>query len=129
MNPPQVLVVDDDPPIRRLTGAILRRAGYVIEEARNGAEAVRLLEASDFGVVLLDLMMPTMNGFEVLEWIRESKPQLLRCTIVMTAAADRDLIRLQEDEVFRVIRKPFDLTDLVEAIRRCVGTVEESGAP
>ena len=119
MSVARILIVDDDPPIRRLTGAVLRRAGHSVEEARNGVEAVHLIEQFDFDVVLLDLMMPTMNGFELIEWLRTRAPKLLPCTIVMTAAADRDLVRLQSEDVFRVIRKPFDLNDLVDSVQRC----------
>lgn len=114
-----VLVVDDDHSIRRLIRTLLSRAGYESEEAQNGEEALRLIKSHDYRIVLLDLMMPVVNGFEVLEWLEEHSPHHLQCVIVTTAAADRDISRLRRDAVFAVLRKPFDLAELVQTVERC----------
>lgn len=115
----KILVVDDDQSIRRLIRTLLSRAGFETEEAHNGEEALRLLQEKDYKVILLDLMMPVVNGFEVLEWIEQNDVSSLRCVIVTTAATDRDISRLRRETVFAVLRKPFDLAELVETVSRC----------
>ncbi|HUF17278.1 MAG TPA: response regulator [Thermoanaerobaculia bacterium] len=119
-----ILVVDDDHSIRRLIRTLLSRAGFETEEAQNGDEALRMLQEQPYRIILLDLMMPVVNGFEVLEWIEEHAPETLQCVIVTTAAADRDISRLRRDAVFSVLRKPFDLAELVETVSRCAARTE-----
>ncbi len=119
MDETRVLVVDDDEPIRRLIGTVLRRAGYGIDEARHGGEAVGMMQENDYDVVLLDLMMPVLSGFEVIDWLAENDQDRLSCVVVMSAAADRDLARLDPQVVFSVLRKPFDLAAVVETVAEC----------
>jgi CheY-like chemotaxis protein len=119
MDETRVLVVDDDEPIRRLIGTVLRRAGYGIDEARHGGEAVGMIQQNDYDVVLLDLMMPVLSGFEVIDWMLDNDHERLRCVVVMSAAADRDLARLDPRMVFSVLRKPFDLAVVVETVAEC----------
>lgn len=117
---PTVLLADDDPPIRALLKAVLSRSDYQVLEARTGSEVLEHIRKSQFDVLLLDLMMPGVNGFEVLEHLRTERPEMLRCVIVITAASDKDLARLRSKEIFRVIRKPFDIRDLDRAIAECL---------
>lgn len=126
MTETRVLVVEDDEPIRRLIGMVLRRAGFEIDEARHGGEAVSLLQENDYDVVLMDLMMPVLSGFEVIEWLAEHDQERLKCVVVMSAAADRDLARLDPDVVFCVLRKPFDLDVVVGTVIRCAGRESEA---
>lgn len=121
-----VLVVDDDHSIRRLIRTLLSRAGYESEEAQNGEEALRMIKTHAYRIILLDLMMPVVNGFEVLEWLEEHSPDSMQCVIVTTAAADRDISRLRRDAVFSVLRKPFDLAELVQTVDRCAQTNDAS---
>lgn len=115
----RVLLVDDDEAIRALVQKILERHHYQVEVARDGQEAIEKLRDADYDVVLLDLMMPRVDGFGVMQHLRESNPELLRRVIVMTAftAAARDRI----EPNCRLIAKPFDITELVGAIQNCVG--------
>ena len=66
----QVLVVDDDPKTREMLRRTLQKASCTVAEAANGSEAIEALERATPGLVLLDLMMPGMDGFEVLETAR-----------------------------------------------------------
>jgi DNA-binding LytR/AlgR family response regulator len=63
--------------------------------------------------------MPEMNGFEVLDVMRKSSPQLLKRTIVFTAVSDAMLENFNTREIFRLIRKPFDIGDLTTALTEC----------
>lgn len=125
MSECKVLVVDDDEPIRRLIGTVLRRAGFEIDEARHGGEAVSLMQENEYDVILMDLMMPVLSGFEVIEWLGEYHHDRLKCVVVMSAAADRDLARLDPQVVFGVLRKPFDLDAVVGTVEQCSGREPE----
>ena len=112
-----VLVVDDDDAIRALVTRVLQRHQYLVEQASNGEEAMSKLRQSKFAVVVLDLMMPIMSGFDVIEQLSTESP--LQPVVVMSAASDRDFQRVSGAAVVQsVIRKPFELSELLEAVRR-----------
>jgi CheY-like chemotaxis protein len=118
---PRVLVVDDDRAIRLLVNSIFSRNGYAVELAEDGAQAITRLKTNSYDVIVLDLMMPVVNGFEVLGWMRESRPGTSQsCVIVLTAAAQRDLKQLDQHSVYATIRKPFDLQQLLDTVGQCV---------
>lgn len=120
-QPARVLVVDDDQAIRTLLTTVLTRKGFSVETAQNGEEAIGVIAGREFAAIVLDLMMPKADGFEVIEHLERTVPdRLRRCVIVLTAVASRDLRKLDEKQVFRVIRKPFDLNELVGAVTECV---------
>ena len=113
----KVLVAEDDVGIRTLVGSVLRRAGHSVEFAADGNETIERLSTSDYDAILLDLMMPSASGFEVLAWMHRAKPGVAkRSVIVLTALAEKDLANLTEARVFAVIRKPFDINLLVTKI-------------
>ena len=88
----KVLIVDDDPDIRTLYGLLLRREGFEVIEAGSGQEALSKVKAETPTLVLLDVMMPGMNGYEVCQQIK-SDPQTAHLPILMisgkTTVADR----------------------------------------
>lgn len=114
-----ILIVDDDAPIRVLLRSILKRAGYETREAKNGQEALDLLSAG-FDAMLLDLMMPGVSGFDVLDQLRKTRPELLRCVIIITALSDKDLRNVNPGEVYRVLRKPFEVDELIRTVDQCI---------
>lgn len=109
----QILIVDDHPSIRSLLTLIVQRAGFVVETAVDGREAMAKLRERTYSVVLLDLMMPNMSGYEVLEELRHFPRRPF--VIVITAAALGFSVELDPSIVHAVIRKPFDI-DLVAAV-------------
>ena len=114
-----ILIVEDDEALRTLFVAILQRHGYCLEFVTDGAQALDRLASSNYSVILLDLMMPVKNGFDVLEHFSQSQPHLLRRTIVTTGASERDLTKLDRTRVFALLRKPFDVEELVATILEC----------
>jgi two-component system KDP operon response regulator KdpE len=112
-HPPdcRILVVDDDPPLRKLLVTALRREGHTeVFGARNGAEAVEKL-ASDgaWSVLVLDLMMPTLSGWDVLNWLAENESHVPR-TVIVASAASREILReLDPRLVNAILFKPFDV--------------------
>jgi CheY-like chemotaxis protein len=116
-----VLVVDDDQAIRGLLRSVLRRDGHAVDEAVDGVEALEKLQGRAYGAVLLDLMMPRMNGWEVLDRLREDEPSRLGCVIVISAALPKkSLPAEQEAAVYAMVAKPFDLADLRALVERCL---------
>lgn len=107
------LVVDDDSSTRLLLQKFLSRSGYEVETANHGGEAVALLERSDYGVVMLDLMMPIMDGHGVLDFLRDKRPSQIGRVIIVTAYP-RQLSKT-ELGVGAVVSKPFTL-DLLTGV-------------
>lgn len=112
----KALVVDDEAPIRNLLAAVLKRERIPADTAADGADAVALLRRERYGCVVLDLMMPVMNGREVIdEMLRGRLPAVP--VIVVTAAGEGGTADLEPEVVKVIIRKPFDVARVVEAVR------------
>ena len=119
----RILVVDDDSAIRALLMTILRRRGHSVDTAKNGAEAVQRCARCSYSLVLLDLMMPVMNGYEFLETLEGLTPSERPMVIVLTAGGLP--AHLNPEIVSGTVRKPFDIEMLVETVTACMNTVGE----
>lgn len=119
----RILVVDDDEAIRTLLFTILSRSGHCVDEAIDGADALDRLRQCRYALVLLDLMMPRVNGWEVLEAITKTPPGDRPVIIVMTAGIEPH--NLRSDMVAGSIRKPFDVSVLLDAVTACLATIAE----
>ena len=110
-----VLVVDDDPAIRGLVADALRNEGYSVDLAAHGREALEAMRARKPSAVVLDLMMPVMDGFSFMEACHLE--QLCDGVhIVVISAVDEALRRVSEVPVTACMAKPFDLDDLVRTV-------------
>jgi CheY-like chemotaxis protein len=117
----RVLLAEDDQGIRALVGSVLHRAGLTVEFAADGKEAIECLQENSYDAILLDLMMPTASGFEVLAWMhKEKRGAAKQCVIILTAMPEKELAHLTKERVFAVIRKPFDIDELMETVKRCI---------
>jgi CheY-like chemotaxis protein len=114
-----VLVVDDDDAIRTLITRVLLRAHYEVAQAGNGSEALSKLRERPYQTMILDLMMPVMSGFEVVEYLRVHDDAGAPCIVVVSAAGERDLQSITSPLVRSVLRKPFDLPELLAAVEKC----------
>jgi DNA-binding response OmpR family regulator len=113
-------VVEDDPAIRRLVSMLLKRNGYQVEVAADGLEAVLKLGLSDYDVIVLDLMMPHLDGFTFLNTFARNEPERLR-KVIVTSAASPAVIRERLDLIpFHLLAKPFDIADLLAQVRACI---------
>jgi DNA-binding response OmpR family regulator len=115
----QVIVVDDDPALRTLFIAMLERKGFTVDVAPDGRAAYDQIARNAYSVILLDLMMPDVNGFELLERLARECPSLLSRIIVMTGAGRRVVQTLDTTSIWGLIRKPFDIDDLLTAVTAC----------
>lgn len=121
----EVLVVEDDPAIRRLLAVTFKHEGLSVTTARDGIEAIDALQKQHFRVLILDLMMPRMTGWEVIEWLKEARPQKPQSVIVVSAT-NRDVIRELEPEVVNaIVFKPFDVNELTGYVKACCGPVND----
>ena len=114
----QVLVVDDDPVVRSILGTALRQRSLLYDEAGDGAEAIRLLRENAYAVVLLDIMMPGVNGFEVLDAI---DPTAANTPVVLVVSgADRAVLdRLDSRRIHGIVKKPFDPDEIASVVAAC----------
>ncbi len=119
----RILVVDDDESIRTLLFTILSRSGLCVDAAIDGAEALDRLAQCRYALILLDLMMPRINGWQVLEAIAKRPGGDRPMVIVMTAGTE--LRDLSPELVACSVRKPFDLELLLDAVIACLTTVGE----
>ena len=107
-----VLIAEDDPSIRALLASAFHRRRLRPAVASNGAEAIEHLQTQDWRVLVLDLMMPAVTGWDVISWLaknRDRKPK----TVIVVSAADRALLQeLDPSVVNAVIFKPFDVLQL-----------------
>ena len=115
---PRILVVDDDDAIRLMVERVLRREQFEVESARDGQEAIEKLTRNDYATVLLDLMMPRVDGHGVLRYL-ESEREKAPKVIVMTADLHGAAETAEAKPVFRILSKPFDITDLVTHVKEC----------
>ena len=116
----RVLVVDDERPIRSAASHILHRAGYKVDVAVDGLDALQRLRGSTADAVLLDMKMPVLDGFAFLEAIR-ADPFLGQVAVVIMSADDKlERLGLALGGT-SFIRKPFAVADLVRALKQVLG--------
>jgi DNA-binding response OmpR family regulator len=125
----KILVVDDEQEIRGLLLESLREGAYDILEAENGADALRIIEAESPDLVILDILMPNMNGFQVLQQIRETAETPV---IMLSARADTvDKVKSFELGADDYVTKPFKLIELTARVaavlRRTVTNTHNKG--
>jgi len=113
----RVLVVDDDEGIRVMIESVLKRENFEVDTARDGFEAIEKLACNDYGAILLDLMMPRVDGLDVLRFLQEKRPDLEPAVIVMTADSPRAAEAVNSAKAGRFLAKPFDLGDLLAEVR------------
>ena len=118
----RILIVDDDDPIRALLMTVLRRRSFRVDSARNGVEALELLRTCRYTLVVLDLMMPRMNGYEVLEHLSQMPSTTRPLVLVLTAGLEQR--RFDTSMVIGTIQKPFDIELLVDTVAGCLEATE-----
>jgi DNA-binding response OmpR family regulator len=124
----KILIADDEPNIVAALEFLLQRSGYEVHVARNGDEALKLVEATHPDLVLLDVMMPQKSGYEVCMRIRE-RADWRHIKIIMLSAKGRDAevskgLSMGADIY---VTKPFSTRELMDKIRDLLGQSTEAG--
>jgi len=117
-SPRCVLVADDEPAIRALVKRTLIRAGFDAIEAADGAEAIERIDRCNFDALVLDLMMPRVDGFGVIDHVIETNPHMVEKTVVMTAFP-RAAAQQRLQHLCHIMAKPFELHELIAAVKEC----------
>jgi DNA-binding response OmpR family regulator len=122
-----LLIVDDDAPIRKLLERVALRAGFDVDTARDGIEALARLEKKNYAIAIIDLMMPRLSGYELVQKIATIDPRPV--IIVATAMTDGDVAKVDDTLVKRVIKKPFDVKSVAEALVDTARQIAEAEKP
>jgi len=117
--PRRILVVDDDPEIRSVTRLVLEAEGYLVDEAADGEAAVARALGGGLDLVLLDVNMPKMSGWETLR-VLKADPSLAPVPVVMFTIKSevRDKVHGLQDGALDYITKPFQVDELAARVRR-----------
>lgn len=119
-RPPEVLIVEDDEPTLALLAAIVTRNQFAPVEAADGHQCMILLAERPFAAMLLDLLLPDVQGVEILAHLGRTAPEMLSRVVIITAASEPVWKNCREVQSVRaLIRKPFDLRDVERALLAC----------
>jgi two-component system OmpR family response regulator len=120
----RVLVVDDEAAIRALVAKIVERAGYPVDTARDGAEAIEKVGETEYAVIVLDLMMPNIDGYGLIRHLKARGGN--RPAIIVVSAGDSAAFRqLDGAVVHSILRKPFDIDVLGDLIAAAANSISE----
>lgn len=116
----RLLVVDDEPDVRLLVSAILKAEGFEVSEAANGPDAVKLLKEEKVDIVLLDIMMPLMDGLHTAHEIRKFSDVPI---IIVSVKDDATTVSMAK-KLYKVdgfIKKPFHNANLISMVKKTLG--------
>ena len=121
----RILIADDDRALRNLMRLVAARVGFEVDTAANGVEALEMLHENDYAIAVLDLMMPHISGYEVLERLGDLK----KCPaiVVVTAMNDTHISGLDPARVNSILRKPFDIDMLAAILGELAAAVPRNG--
>ncbi len=123
----KVLIVDDEEIIRRFLSIQMLKFGYEVKEAIDGVHALERLAEEDFNLVICDILMPIMHGWQLLRKIRENPKTKDVPVIVLTAKdEDSDMLKGYELGANYYITKPFDIFEILSGIQMISGGDSES---
>ena len=120
LNSPTILIVEDDEVTSYMLEFLLQREGYTVTKANDGKEALKLIENSKpFDIVLLDIMIPYINGFELISHIR-SQPAWGKTPVLMLSgkSQEKDIVKALDSGATDYIVKPFQPGEVLARIRK-----------
>lgn len=116
-----VLIVEDNSEIRENTTELLELQGYKVFIAENGRDGIRIASESKPDIILCDIMMPEVKGYEVLKQIRNNPATSSIPLIYVTASGEKNEVRMaMEMGANGYVRKPFDISDLMGVMDQCL---------
>jgi CheY-like chemotaxis protein len=115
-----VMVVEDEPDLREIVREVIEAEGYSVTEAANGKEAQQHLRSvGPPSLILLDLMMPVMNGWDFLAWLRSQPEPLASVHVVVVSAASPDRLEsVKSYDAVALVRKPLSVDQLLRTVSR-----------
>ena len=124
MKTPHILIVDDEPNIVMSLEFLMRKNGFQVGIARNGTEALAAIDQTPFDLILLDIMMPDVDGLQVCRQLRQ-RPDRAATKVIFLSAKSReaDMQKGYEAGADLYIPKPFSTRQLMEKVRELLGVV------
>lgn len=118
----KIVLAEDEPQIARLVEFKLKKEGYQVVWKENGEEALKAIKADRPDLILLDVMMPVMDGYEVLRQLKEDENLKSIPVVMLTARAqERDVVKGIDSGVEDYITKPFHPAELLARVKRILG--------
>jgi serine/threonine-protein kinase len=108
----RALVADDDPAARYLLGSVLQKNHIIYDEAANGADAIRFLKSHEYAFLFIDILMPRIDGWGVIDYLRSHRPKQMPRTFIVTGVQDQKLSVADQDIVTGLLYKPLDVTQV-----------------
>jgi len=122
MDKPSVLLVDDNEATCTLVTAVLQR-DFRTDVANDGAEALEKLKTGNYAAIILDLLMPPPDGYDIMDVLLQTRPEMLKRTVILTAAlSPREKQRMKDYPVADLIAKPFDVEVLLASVKKYSGS-------
>lgn len=117
----RILVADDEDALRSVLSSELEGEGYSVKDAADGQQAISWLKKQEFDLILLDIKMPNVDGFEVLKFVKENHPKTK--VVMLTGFADlKNAIESKKLGAEDFVSKPYDLVDLLTTVERVLTT-------
>ena len=98
---------------------VVERQNLEVDTARDGEEAIERIDEDGYSVILLDLMMPRVDGYGVLKHMEQHCPEKLGCTIIASAVPESEILKRFNLPIYRIHAKPFDMAKLIADIKEC----------
>ena len=119
-RPPRILLIEDDLTVREVVSGLLATFGYACETAADGAQGLARFDEGDWDLVLTDLSMPKMNGWEVAAAIRQRSSTIP--IVLITGLIDSEVVRRAGERGLPVVPKPFQVETLRSAVAKALQT-------
>ncbi|HXI14298.1 MAG TPA: response regulator [Thermoanaerobaculia bacterium] len=115
-----VLVADDDPLNRKLLTMILKDEGHEVTTVEDGVEAIDIIKRKEFKAIVLDLLMPEVSGFEVVQHLIAHNPMILERVIILTGLDEKYTGRFDHSMFYAFATKPIDRVTIAALVSACV---------
>ncbi len=120
--PNRILIVDDDPVTLAFAARALERDSFHVDRAHDGVEAIEKLKANEYSVIVLDILMPKLDGFGVLHYLSENRPELRQRVLIITALPGDQLAATKLEGICGVMNKPVEASELCARVRACAAS-------
>jgi len=122
MKKRRVLVVDDEPSVAKTVKVILSAEGYTVSTALSGKECLKKLEKEEYDLIILDVMMPEMNGWQVFDEIKKKHKGQKVIYLTVIRYADTMIDQFITEGISGIINKPFDRQELIDKVEEVLGS-------
>jgi len=119
-NTKKILHVDDEPDTLKVVKTILEKEGFSVDSVERGKEALEKIKANDYALILLDIMMPDMSGWDLFTQITTINPAYKVIFLTVLEVSEAKLKKLKEQGIEDCITKPFDQVDLVKRVKEAI---------